>query len=393
MRIAGCRPRAISRSSSSPLLSSRSPSSSSLAVISGCVSTRARATRSLSASETRCCCAPSWRLRSSRRRCSSPASTSRARDAIRSARACALATASETSSQNAAKAALGVVRQRVLARDRDRAPQRAGDDDRRGRRRAIADAEDRVRDLAAVADPAPVVDPRRRAGPQHAAHRGRLLRGEALPHAQDVDVVAVVAADDRRRLVPLVAHDRRRVDLQDPRALLRYRREHALRAHLRGDERGHAAQRALLGGEPRHLGELRVRIALQRPVLHLLGRRAIGQVDAGRDQRGGHAVGAGHRPVGPRDQPPPARLGQPVPDLRARRAGIPDVGEEVAERVALLRRDHDVARVPPEHLVAPEPGRALARVVEEDDAAAAVVARRRATASSRSAPRRTTRRV
>ncbi len=60
-----------------------------------------RATRSAIATETSSDCAPSCRLRSSRRRCSSPAFTSRAREAIRSARACALATASETSSQNA----------------------------------------------------------------------------------------------------------------------------------------------------------------------------------------------------------------------------------------------------------------------------------------------------
>ena len=69
--------------------------------MSGLTSSWERATRSLTATLTRCCWAPSWRLRSSRRRCSSPASTSRVRLAIRSARACALATASETSSQNA----------------------------------------------------------------------------------------------------------------------------------------------------------------------------------------------------------------------------------------------------------------------------------------------------
>jgi hypothetical protein len=55
--------------------------------------------RSFSTTDTNRCWAPSWRLRSSLRRCSSPALTSRARDAMRSARACALATASETSSE------------------------------------------------------------------------------------------------------------------------------------------------------------------------------------------------------------------------------------------------------------------------------------------------------
>jgi hypothetical protein len=75
----------------------------------------------------------------------------------------------------------------------------------------------------------------------------------------------------------------------------------------------------------------------------------------------------------PRDQAPAAGLRPPVADLRARRAGLPDVGQELGERVPLLVRDHEVARVTAEHLLARVPGGALARVVEEHDPAAAVV--------------------
>ena len=59
------------------------------------------ARRSSSVAETSRCCAPSCRLRSILLRCSSPALTIRAREPVRSSRACALATASETSSENA----------------------------------------------------------------------------------------------------------------------------------------------------------------------------------------------------------------------------------------------------------------------------------------------------
>ena len=218
------------------------------------------------------------------------------------------------------------VGQLVLARDRDRAPERSGDDDRRGGGGAIADAEDRLGDLAVVAHPAPVVDPGGRAGAQHAADRRALPGLEHLADAQDVDAVAVVAADDRRAAVAAVAEDRRRVDLQHPRALLRHGPEHALRADLGGDQRRDAPQRPLLGGQPRDLrrawppgspGSARSSSSRER--------FAVGEVDAGGDERDRAAVGAGHRPVGPRDQAPAAGLGLPVADLRARRAGLPDV--------------------------------------------------------------------
>ena len=52
-----------------------------------------------------------------------------------------------------------------------------------------------------------------------------LVRRKALSEAEDVDVVADVPADDRRRLIALVAQDGGRVDLEHPRALLRHRHE------------------------------------------------------------------------------------------------------------------------------------------------------------------------
>ena len=182
---------------------------------------------------------------------------------------------------------LGVGGQRVLAGDRDGAPERAGHDDRHGRGRAIADAEDRVGHLAG--EPAPVVHTRRRSRLQHARDRRVRLGRQPLADAEDVDAVAVVAPDDGGRVVALVAHDDRGVDVQDPRALLGHRHEDALGADLRGDERGHAPQRALLGGQPADLRELGPGVAFQRVVV--LARLAVGEVDPGGDERLGHAVG------------------------------------------------------------------------------------------------------
>ena len=315
--------------------------------------------------ETRCCCAPSCRLRSSRRRCSSPALTSRAREAIRSARACALATASETSSQNAPSrfsVSGGSGSSLAIAT----APQSdAGDDDRRGGGGAVADAEDRVRDLAARRRPSRrCARARRCAAPVRPPSSRRRSR---VAEREDVDAVAVVAADDRRRAVALVAHDRGRVDLQHARALLRDRREHPLGAGLRGDERRHPPQRALLVARARRPRPASPPGRPAAPLVRRAGARSVRSMPVVTSGR--RAVVARHRPVRPRDQPPAAVLRPPVPDLRARRAGPPDVGEELAERLALLGRDHEVARVAAEHLVAREPGRALARVVEQHDPA------------------------
>jgi hypothetical protein len=296
--------------------------------------------------------------------------TRRARDAIRSSRACALATASEASSQNPPRRFSLSGGSGVLARDGDRSPEDAGDDDRRCCGRSVARAEHRLGELAR--EPTPVVDARRRARAQDAADRRAILRRKAAADPQDVDGVAVVATEDRRGLVALVAHHDRGVDLEHPRALLGHGHEDALGAHLRGDQRGHAPQRALLAGQLADLDELRLRIALERALVVVAARRAIGQVDAGRDQRDRRAVGTGHGLVRPRDEPPLAGLRLPVADLRARHGRPPHVGEELPEGLALLGRDHEVARVAADDLLAAEPGRALARVVEEQDPAAPV---------------------
>ena len=367
---AGCRPRASSRSSASPVSSSREASSSSLAAAASPSPSLARASRSISATDTSRCWAPSWRLRSSRRRCSSPARTTRAREAVRSARAWALATASEASSQNAPSRFSLSGGERILAGDRHRAPERAGDDDRRRRGRAVARAEHRLPDVALQA--APVVDPRGGGGAPHPRQGGVLVGPDPLADAEDVDAVAVVAAEHRRGPVALVAHDRRGVDLQHAGAALGDRGEHALRADLRGDQRRHPPQRALLRRQAADLGELLAGVGGERALDAAARALAVGEVDARRHQRGRSPVGAGHRVVGPRDQPQPALLGPPVADLRARRAGPPDEGQELAERLALLVRDHEVASVAADDLLAPVARRPLAGLVEEQDPPVAV---------------------
>jgi hypothetical protein len=47
--------------------------------------------------------------------------------------------------------------------------------------------------------------------------------------------------------------------------------------------------------------------------------------------------------------------------------GRPDLREHAAEGLGLLGRDHEVARVPAQHLFAGVAGRTLAGVVEEED--------------------------
>src|SRR5262249_57546010 len=55
------------------------------------------------------------------------------------------------------------------------------------------------------------------------------------------------------------------------------------------------------------------------------------------------------------------------------RGGQPHVRQELAERLALLRRDDEVARVAAEHLLAAPARGPLAGVVEQQDPALAVV--------------------
>src|SRR5207253_5046649 len=72
--------------------------------------------------------------------------------------------------------------------------------------------------------------------------------------------------------------------------------------------------------------------------------------------------------VGPGNQPAASVLGQPVADLRTGETCLPDVGEDVGERLRLLAGNDEVASVAADHFVAPEAGRALACLVEEQDA-------------------------
>ena len=95
-----------------------------------------------------------------------------------------------------AEPVLGVGRQRVLARDRDRAPQRARDDDRRRRGRAVA--------ACGTSPPRsrPSSPPQSSTRAGAGGTRARAPSAESssaadpLAEAEDVDVVAVVAADD-----------------------------------------------------------------------------------------------------------------------------------------------------------------------------------------------------
>ena len=205
---------------------------------------------------------------------------------MRSARAWALATASDASSQNAPSRFSAVGRERVLAGDRDRAPERARHHDRRGGGRAVAGAEHRLGDLACPARPSrrpaparPVARTRPSAessSPGCARRRGRRRCRRGCGGRRSVAVA-----------VALVAHDRRGVDLEHPRAALRDGREHALRAsppRRPASRRGAAlAARWPAGRPPRAWRPDRPPARPRRPGSAL----AVGQVDAGRDQRRG----------------------------------------------------------------------------------------------------------
>ena len=150
---------------------------------------------------------------------------------------------------------LGVGRQRVGAADRDRTPERAGDDDRRRYRRAVADPQHQL--LVLALGRAPVVDPGGQAGFARVPDQRGLLDEQASAERERIDPVAVEARDDRGGVVALVAPDGRRVHLEHARALRRHGHEDALRARLRRDERRDAPKRTLLLGEPADLDELR----------------------------------------------------------------------------------------------------------------------------------------
>ena len=164
LRIAGCRPRASSRSSSSPVSSSRIASSSSFAA-------HLRPRRQLRARE-----AQLQRdghqalLRAVVQVALEPAALLVAHHheprARRDEILARLRAGDRERDQLAerAEAVLRVGRERLLAADRDGAPKRPGDDDRRRGGRPVAAVEHRLRRLAA--EDAPVVDARGRLRPR-----------------------------------------------------------------------------------------------------------------------------------------------------------------------------------------------------------------------------------
>ena len=127
-------------------------------------------------------------------------------------------------------------------------------------------------------------------------------------------------------------------------------------------------------GQPADLGELVARVgrAARARTSRLRVSRSVRSMPVVTSDAG-LPSGAGHRLVGPGDQPQPALLGLPVADLRARRAACARRRSRNSPNASRSsRRDHDVARVAAEHLVAAVARGPLARLVEEQDPAVAV---------------------
>ena len=151
MRIAGCSPRAISRSSSSAWASSSDASVESRAVHRRAASRAARwASRSAAPATTSRCCAPSCRLRSRRRRSASPTATIRAREA---ASCCARLGVGErlrvSSANRCSRYSAPGGNGPVAERDEHRAPQLAVEHDRRADGGREAELPQRLGELAA----------------------------------------------------------------------------------------------------------------------------------------------------------------------------------------------------------------------------------------------------
>ena len=186
-RIAGCRPRAISRSSCQPGVElARARRRAGRAVASGWAASRARASAQLERDRDEAL------LRAVVEVALQPAALlvagldeARARgDQVRARLGAGDRQRHELAER--AEPVLGLRRQRVLAGDRDRAPQRAGDDDRRGRGRAVAGAEDRLGDLA-------------RAGrPSRRSARARPCRARARAPSASLGRQALADAEARR---------------------------------------------------------------------------------------------------------------------------------------------------------------------------------------------------
>src|SRR5262249_14436319 len=71
--------------------------------------------------------------------------------------------------------------------------------------------------------------------------------------------------------------------------------------------------------------------------------------------------------VRPGDQAPATVLRRPMTHRRAGTARLPDLTEDLAERIRLFARDHGVARIAIHDLVPTESGRPFTGLVEEDE--------------------------
>ena len=222
----------------------------------GSFSSFAPTMRRSSATDTSRCCAPSCRLRSSRRRSASPASTMRARDAASCSWASAFASACATSSAKSYRRC-------------SRRPGAGGRPGRRGERAPEPPADaDRGRHRGAVAGALQLL------GERSARVRVlRALRAAAAQHLRDDGVAVQLDRAHRRAVAAAVvapaAHDRcragaRRSARRSPPARPAAARPPWSPARTRGsacragDERGDPAQRGLLVGE-RALGSPRCR--------------------------------------------------------------------------------------------------------------------------------------
>ena len=146
VRTAGWMPRASSRSSASPWRAGPARRRAARGRPPGPSRASRSTIRRSSASETSRCCAPSWRLRSSRRRSASPTSTMRAREAASCSWASAFASACATSSAKSHSrcSRSGGSGSSDARRRGERAPELAADRDRRRDRRAVAEALQRL---------------------------------------------------------------------------------------------------------------------------------------------------------------------------------------------------------------------------------------------------------
>ena len=202
--------------------------------------------RSPIASATSRCCAPSCRLRSSRRRSASPATTTRAREAASCSCASALASAIATSSGERRDSVLVAwgERMRRLARDDHRTPQRPVEHDRR------ADPGPYPELLQPLGEPARqpriVIHPLRLPTPTDLRRQRLPIQLDPRTHGHARNPRLIPPADHIRRPVVAVPNHVRRLRAEQPADLRCHRREHASGITCTRNERRDPPQRRLL---------------------------------------------------------------------------------------------------------------------------------------------------